>query len=240
VEDCAIVMAAISRPDGQDLAVTERPFYWDATRDFRKLRVGFFAEAFADTDRNPAWIKNDQRTLADLRDMNLELIPLKIPDFPALDALNLSVESATFFDELLRSGRHELLTVKTKAERYRTARLIPAVEYLQSQRLRALMMARLADATAAVDVYVAPYSSGFVTSRPQPGTPQPPPNFTQQHTQMANLACYPAVALPNGFTPDGTPSSITFYARPYGEAALLTLAKAYQDATGFHLSQPPL
>jgi Asp-tRNA(Asn)/Glu-tRNA(Gln) amidotransferase A subunit family amidase len=240
VEDCAIVMAAIARPDGHDLAVTDRPFHWDVTRDFRKLRVGFFADAFADTDRNPAWIKNDQTTLADLREMGFELIPLTVPDFPALDALNLSVESATFFDELLRSGRHELLTVKTKADRYRTARMIPAVEYLQSQRLRAMMMAALASATAAVDVYVAPYSSGFVTSRPPAGAPQPPPNVTQQHTQMANLACYPAVALPNGFTPDGTPSSITFYARPYGEAALLTLAKAYQNATGYHLQQPTL
>jgi Asp-tRNA(Asn)/Glu-tRNA(Gln) amidotransferase A subunit family amidase len=56
---------------------------------------------------------------------------------------------------------------------------------------------------------------------------------------MANLACYPAVALPNGFTPKGTPTSIIFMGRPFGELDVMTLAKAYQDATGFNTQHPP-
>jgi len=240
VEDCAVVMSVIARPDGQDLAVSDLPFQWDSKRDFKKLRIGFFEEAFSDADRNPEWIKHERETLAKLREMGVTLIPLKIPVFPELDTLNLSVESAVFFDELMRTDRYRLLTVKTRGERYRTSRLIPAVEYLQSQRLRSMMMAKLAEATAGVDVYLAPYSTGRIDPQPAPGTPPPPPNFTQQHTQMANLACYPAIALPNGFTESGMPSSITFYARPYGESALLCIAKAYQDATTFNLKQPPL
>jgi Asp-tRNA(Asn)/Glu-tRNA(Gln) amidotransferase A subunit family amidase len=240
VEDCAVVMQAIAKPDGQDLAVTELPFQWDAQRDFKKLRIGFFEEAFADKDRNPEWIQNDTATLTKLRALGAKLIPLKVPVFPELDTINFTVESAVFFDELMRTDRYHLLTLKARAERFRVARLIPAVEYLQSQRLRSMMMAKLAEATANVDVYVAPYGTGRIEPPPPPGTPQPPLNFTQRHTTMANLACYPAVALPNGFTTAGTPSSIAFYARPYGEAALLTLAKAYQDATGFNLKTPPL
>ena len=57
---------------------------------------------------------------------------------------------------------------------------------------------------------------------------------------MANLATYPAVAVPNGFNPAGAPTSITFFARPFGEAELLAVVKAYQDATGFHLRRPNL
>ncbi len=57
---------------------------------------------------------------------------------------------------------------------------------------------------------------------------------------MANLACYPALAVPNGFTEAGTPGSVTFHARPFGEAELLAVAKAYQDASGFHLKHPNL
>ena len=240
VEDCAIVMQAIARPDGIDLSVSTLPFNWDARRDLKTVRVGYLPQAFADTDRNPDWIKNDAATLAHLRGLGIELVPLTLPDIPELDALTLSVESAVFFDELLRSDRHQLLTVKTRAPRLRAARLIPAVEYLQSQRLRAMMMAQLAAATASVDVYVAPYSSGIVAPPAALGAPTPPQNFTQQHNQMANLACYPAIALPNGFTTDGTPSAITFLARPFGEAALLTVAKAYQDLTGYNLKPPPL
>ena len=55
---------------------------------------------------------------------------------------------------------------------------------------------------------------------------------------MANLACYPAVNVPNGFSPEGIPTNATFFARPFGETELLALAKAYQDAAGFHLRKP--
>ena len=55
---------------------------------------------------------------------------------------------------------------------------------------------------------------------------------------MANLACYPAINVPNGFTDDGQPTNVTFFARPFGEMELLALAKAYQDAAGFHLKKP--
>ncbi len=55
---------------------------------------------------------------------------------------------------------------------------------------------------------------------------------------MANLACYPAINVPNGFTDTGSPTNVTFFARPFGEMELLALAKAYQDAAGFHTRRP--
>ena len=57
---------------------------------------------------------------------------------------------------------------------------------------------------------------------------------------MANLACYPAINVPNGFSEAGTPTNVTFFARPFREHELLALAKAYQDAAGFHLREPNL
>jgi Asp-tRNA(Asn)/Glu-tRNA(Gln) amidotransferase A subunit family amidase len=241
VEDCAVVMEAIAHPDGRDLSVTELPFQYDATLDVRKLRVGYFADAFDDADRLPDWKQNDKATLERLRQMGYELIPLSVPEFP-IDVLSLSVEAAVFFDELTRSGRDQLLTNKERGERFRSGRMIPAVEYLQSQRLRSMMMQELAKTTANVDVYLAPSTNGNprAPEGAPPPNPAPPPNKTQQHYQMANLACYPAVALPNGFSSNGTPTSMIFMARPYGEAQLLSFAKAYQDATGFNLKHPVL
>jgi Asp-tRNA(Asn)/Glu-tRNA(Gln) amidotransferase A subunit family amidase len=46
--------------------------------------------------------------------------------------------------------------------------------------------------------------------------------------------------VPNGFAPDGTPTGILFIGQLYGEADMLRLAKAYQDATDFHLRRPSL
>jgi len=241
VEDCAVVMSVIAKPDGKDLSVSEIPFNWNATREFKSLRVGYLEQAFADTDRNAEWIANDKQTLTQLRKMGVNLVPLQVPEFP-IEVLSVSVEAAVFFDELLRSGRHKLLTAATKADRFRASRMVPAVEYLQSQRMRSMMMQKLAEATASVDVYLAPSTNG--NPRAPEGAPPPvnapPPNFTQRHSQMANLACYPGVALPNGFTSAGVPTSINFMGRPFGEPELMVLAKAYQDATGFNLKQPTI
>jgi Asp-tRNA(Asn)/Glu-tRNA(Gln) amidotransferase A subunit family amidase len=55
---------------------------------------------------------------------------------------------------------------------------------------------------------------------------------------MANLACYPALNVPTGFTAAGTPTHVTFFARPFGETELLTLARAYQDVAKHHLTRP--
>jgi Asp-tRNA(Asn)/Glu-tRNA(Gln) amidotransferase A subunit family amidase len=238
VEDCAAVMAAIARPDDLDLSVTELPFNYDSRLPLKSLRVGYLADAFADKDRLPEWISNDSRSLAAIRGLGIELVPLAVPEFP-VEVLNINVEAAVFFDALLRSGQYRKLTATTKADRFRVSRFVPAVEYLQSQRLRSRMMQQLAAATAAVDVYLAPSTGG--NPRP-PGTDNStrPQNHTQQHFQMANLAGYPAIALPNGFASSGSPTSITFMARPYGEAALLAVARAYQDATDFNRLRPAL
>ena len=62
----------------------------------------------------------------------------------------------------------------------------------------------------------------------------------QRHFTMANSACYPALAVPNGFLDSGSPSSITIMGRPFAEAEVLALGKAYQDAAKFHLKTPEL
>jgi Asp-tRNA(Asn)/Glu-tRNA(Gln) amidotransferase A subunit family amidase len=46
VEDCAMVLSAIHGPDGEDLAVRDAAFAWDAGYDWKKLRVGYFKPAF--------------------------------------------------------------------------------------------------------------------------------------------------------------------------------------------------
>ncbi|MCH9827934.1 MAG: amidase [Gammaproteobacteria bacterium] len=234
VEDCALVMNVIARPDGRDLSVSELPFNWDAGLDLRRVRVGYVKEAFADADRYPEWVRNDHDSIEQLRSLGFDLSPVTLPDFPT-ESLRLSVEAAVFHDELLRSGQYKQMTNPSRGERMLASRLIPAVEYLQSQRLRSMMMQQLAHATAGVDVYLAPSTHGAPRNR----TTDAPASRSRDHFNMANLACYPALAVPNGFTSAGTPTSISFMARPYREAELLAVAKAYQDATGFNTRQPP-
>jgi Asp-tRNA(Asn)/Glu-tRNA(Gln) amidotransferase A subunit family amidase len=264
-EDCAVVMSVIAKPDGRDLSVSELPFNWNAKLDIKKLRVGYLKDAFDET-RDPEAKKLDDATLAQMQALGIKLIPVTVPDW-TMDVSSYSVESAVFFDELIRTGRDKQLTSPGRGNGWRGARLIPAVEYLQLQRARSMMMIKLAEATEGFDVYLAPANSGAGggggrgRGAAAAGTDAAPSAAAagrgrvgagrgagggfarspmQRHFNMANLACYPALAVPNGFYGNGSPASVTFMARPFGEAELIAVAKAYQDAAGFASKHPAL
>jgi Asp-tRNA(Asn)/Glu-tRNA(Gln) amidotransferase A subunit family amidase len=222
VEDCALVLQAIYGPDGQDGTVVDRPFSWNPAADLKQLRIGYIKSDF-DTER--AGRAQDDQTLTTLRALGAELIPIKLPDYPvnAL-AFILFTEAAAAFDELTRSDRDDLLVQQIQdawPNMLRLARLIPAVEYIQANRIRTLIMRAMADLMQTIDVYIAPISVG-------------------DNLLLTNLTGHPAIALPNGFSAAGTPTSITFNGRLYDEATLLMVAKQYQDATDFHLQHPAM
>uniref|UniRef100_Q01WQ6 Amidase n=1 Tax=Solibacter usitatus (strain Ellin6076) TaxID=234267 RepID=Q01WQ6_SOLUE len=248
-EDCALVMSVIARPDGRDLSVSEIPFNWNAHLDVRKLRVGYLEGAFEET-RDAAVKKIEERTLEQVKALGIQLVPVKLPEW-SIDTSSIGVESGVFFDDLIRSNRDKEMTNPGRANSFRSSRLIPAVEYLQGQRARSMMMAKLAEATRDIDVYLVPVNQGGGGGAAGRGAAPadggrggrgggPNRSVVGRHFGMANLACYPALNVVNGFTDAGTPTNITFYARPFGEAELLALGKAYQDATGFHLKHPAL
>jgi Asp-tRNA(Asn)/Glu-tRNA(Gln) amidotransferase A subunit family amidase len=186
--------------------------------------------------------KFEEAALAKLRAMGVNLIPVEFPKYPyaAMRSILLA-EAAAAFDDLTRSGRDKLLNQQTKDDwpnTFRAARFVPAVEYIQANRARTTAMELAAKVFEQVDVIVAP-------------------TFSTQ-LLITNLTGHPAIILPNGFRGDdspkarvrengevegggpGTPLSLTFLGQLYGEAKMLALAKAYQDATDFHRKHPQL
>lgn len=229
-EDCALVMQAIGQPDGRDLSVTDIPFNWDARLDVRKLRVGYIADGFESA--TGAVAENGRKVLAHLRALGVTLTPLEIPRFPYYTAA-LGVEKSVFHSELMLTSA-ELLTRPDLAPGFHAPRLVSAVDYLGSQRARAVMMLRLAEATAPVDVWVsmATHSKG--------GAIEENDSPTQQHSEMANLAGYPALAVPSGWDEAGLPTGVTVYGRPFADGEVIALGMACQDTLGVHLKHPQL
>ncbi len=225
VEDCAVVLDAIYGPDDKDVTVVDLPFNWDASGDAKTLKVGYLKSDFEKEREDAQWKANDQATLDILRGLGFNLIPIELPDYPIeAMALILNVEAAAAFDELTRSNRDDLMVRQIQnawPNRFREARMVPAVEYIQANRLRTLVMKAVQERLAGIDVYVGPSWEG-------------------RNSLLTNLTGHPAVVLPNGLTKEGTPSSITFIGRLYGEDKLLAVARAYQDATSFHLRHPAL
>jgi len=234
VPDCAAVFDAIRGADPLDRTVVDRPFGWDDSMTIDGLRIGYVRSAFEaepeGEDEEELLFARQSRVheltaLEVLRSMGIDLIPIELPELP-VSALSfiLSAEAAAAFDELTRSGRDEELVRQIEdawPNEFRTARTIPAVEYIQANRVRTLVMREMARIMDDVDVYVCP-------------------SFGGDNLLLTNLTGHPAVVVPNGFTDKGSPTSITFTGRLYGEAETLAVANAYQQATGFHLEHPPL
>jgi Asp-tRNA(Asn)/Glu-tRNA(Gln) amidotransferase A subunit family amidase len=222
VEDCALVFNEIYGPDHKDFTVLDKPFEWDRDLDIKTLRIGYVKALFEKEYENKA---NDAKVLETLRGMGVQLITVELPEFPVGSlAFILNAEAAAAFDELTRSNKDDLMKRQVRhawPNTFRYARLIPAVEYIQANRFRGILMQKLAKALKDIDVYVVP-------------------SFGGSHLLMTNLTGQPAVVVPNGFNDKKSPTSITFMGKLFGEANALAAARAYQEAAGFHKMHPDL
>jgi Asp-tRNA(Asn)/Glu-tRNA(Gln) amidotransferase A subunit family amidase len=224
-EDCALVLDAIHGPDGADATAVAAPFRWDARVRPQELRIGYFQSAFERDERQYPTRAFDLATLEVLRSLGARLTPVELPELP-YETMNLilSAEAGAAFDaytraglvdRMVRQGRNTWPTV------FRAARFIPAIDYINANRVRTLAIRRWAELFRELDVIVTP-------------------TFAPNQLLATNLTGHPAVILPNGFREDGTPVSITFLGDLFGEAKLLALAHAYQQATDFHRRRPTL
>jgi len=221
-EELAIVFNAIQGEDGIDQTLYDVPFNYKPVIDLKNLKVGYLKSDF---DSLYDFHVNDSLTLARLKELGVDLIPIELPDLPVNElSLILSTEASAAFDELTRSNRDDLLVRQIKnawPNEFRSSRFIPAVEYINANRIRFLLIQEMEKLMNEVDIYIAPSWYG-------------------NNLLLTNLTGHPAVVLPNGFSEDGTPTSITFTGKLFNEGILIAFAKLYQDATDFHKKHPPL
>ncbi len=200
----------------------EMLFFYEPVIDFSKLKIGYLKSDF---DKPYDFHLQDSVTLTKLKELGVELIPIELPALPINDlGIILSAEVGAAFDELTRSNRDDLLVRQVKdawPNVFRASRFIPAVEYINANRIRFLLIQQMEILMEEVDLYIAPSWEG-------------------DNLLLTNLTGHPCVVLPNGFSDDGTPTSITFSGRLFDEGRLLAFAKKYQDSTDFHKKHPPI
>lgn len=218
-EDCALVFQAIYGPDGKDLAVPAIPFNFNSKQPLQSIRIGYVKSDF---ERNYPFRQQDSAALAVLRSLGAELIPVALPEMPDIRFI-LEAEAAAAFDELTRSNRDDLMVRQVRnawPNVFRGARFVPAVEYIQANRKRSELIEKMhRDVFSQVDVYVHP-------------------SFASNSLTITNYTGHPCVVVPNGFQPNGRPTSITVTAKLYEEGLALRVAGAFQQATDFNLKRP--
>ncbi len=219
--DCALVFDAIRGVDSRDRSTIPASFniQFDSITE---LKVGYFANLFPG---NQAAEITDP-TLLELETLGIDLVPVDFKPSVPISQLRfiLNAEAAAAFDELTRSNRDDEMVRQIKRawpNTFRQARLIPAVEYLQANRLRTLLIEELHELFQEYDVIVTP-------------------TFGGDQLTATNLTGHPALVLPNGFDQNGRPGSITFLANLFDEASLLMLGHAYQSGTDYEDKHPEL
>ncbi|PAU95701.1 amidase [Aliifodinibius salipaludis] len=222
VKDAALVFDAIHGPDGKDQTVFDLPFNYKSDIDVSDLKIGYLESALkSDYDNR----QRDSLTLAKLEELGAELIPIQLPDYPVSDlSFILTAEGATAFDQLTLSNKDDEMVRQGKSawpNLFRSARFIPAIEYIQANRARQVLIQKMDSVMQQVDMYVSPTYGG-------------------NNLLLTNLTGHPSVIVPNGFTDEGQPTSITFIGDLFDEGRILGVSQKYQQATDFHTKHPKM
>jgi Asp-tRNA(Asn)/Glu-tRNA(Gln) amidotransferase A subunit family amidase len=212
IDDCALVFAAICGVDANDETTVNRSFVWRPRVDFRKLKIGFLVNADADPKDTARMDK--EPFVQQLRKRGAEIRPVKFTSPTQSIFTILEVEAASAFDALTRSEDLDRVQNSAWPTSFRTHRFVPAVEYLQAQRVRSLTMRRFESEFGDLDLFLAYGIGGY--SLP-----------------LTNSTGHPQAIIPYGVNDKGQNLSVSVVGRLYQEDRMLAVAKALQDATKF-------
>ncbi|HWP02104.1 MAG TPA: amidase, partial [Gemmatimonadaceae bacterium] len=243
VEDCAMVFSVIHGADEKDPATVTAPFQYERSPDLRRYRIGY-------DERAPQALLDKLRELgAELRPIGQRpstagLSSLGVESAAAFDSY-VSTLPQQFVDSVLSAtGRGRAgggrgagadsagrgggrgapppadNSPLAAAMRFARGRTVTALEFLQTQRRRLIVMQQMAELMADFDMYVS--GTGDVA--------------------LTNQTGHPAVVLPYAFSEGEHPQPIctTIIGNLFQDDKILSVANAYQRATTWHLRHPQL
>ncbi len=225
VADAAIVFSYIHGTDGKDLSAVNLPFNYAPQKSIKQLKIAYAKNYF---DKIKDTSRNEWKALQAFKKMGIQLIPVNFPDsgvyqFNIMDVV-IGVECAAQFDDMTRNNIDDELTRQTKNDwpnQFRTARFIPAVEYVNAQRHRYLLMQKVNEVIQQYDAIICP-SRG-----------------DGNQSAITNLTGHPVVCVPTGFDKKlNLPTGISFVGKLFDEATLLNIADAFQKATPWDEAHP--
>jgi Asp-tRNA(Asn)/Glu-tRNA(Gln) amidotransferase A subunit family amidase len=223
VEDCALVFSAIHGPDGYDRTVVEGAgFDWNPTTPLSSLRIGYDRKAFEKArPEQTAVLEHFRKQGLAPRPVDL---PANNPAYDALPDLTILTEGAAAFAEFAdRGGLRQLVQQSDSSwpNLLRFGATLPAADYLNAQRVRRHLQAAMDKALDGFDVFITPAGSA--------------PSIT-----WTNLTGHPTCITRCGKTSNGLPISVEFTGNLFREDAVLRLAYAWEQASGWNHQWPDM
>jgi aspartyl-tRNA(Asn)/glutamyl-tRNA(Gln) amidotransferase subunit A len=176
-----------------------------------------------------------------LRQLGMEIVDVEIEslaDAAAADFIVLNSEAFAAHEAMLRTRR---IDYGPSARVYHLqGAFLSAADYITALEVGAMVRDRVDEALSAVDVLATPVVPVLTAEAARSAKAQPHTGGTATFTAPFNLTGHPALALPCGLSADGIPIGLQLVGRARGEADLLSLAQAYEQATQWHHLRPPV
>ena len=157
VEDTVLVLSAINGFDSDDKGSIDASFNYDASTSIEGLRVGYIPASFEDESSTDV----DRDALEAMRQLNVELVEVSLPDLPYMSLMNVVyAEAAAAFEELTLNDRDDELVWQAKGawpNIFRKARFLSAVDHVQLDRLRYKSMQVMDELFSNVDFVIGPF-----------------------------------------------------------------------------------
>ena len=230
VEDAALLFNALKEPSPDD-----------ALAQLRRGVAGLTLGRMPQRDREPASaevLAAYDESLRVLEKLGARIVDVDLPkpfiELGAMVGRIIGAEGYSYVGELVDDPKQPV--DDDVRPRIQLGRGLSARDYLLLLRERETLKAQWNAALAHVDALLTPGTA----------TPAPRVQDIDQkgsaaiYTRAINLVDWCALAVPNGFTPGGLPTSLQIACRGYGEAMALRIGGAFEQATPWHRRTPAL
>ena len=266
VEDCAIMMNAISGYDSYDSTSVniEVPDYKQSlVKDVKGIRIGIPKEYFVE-GMDPDVEKTVKEAMDHFKEIGATVQTVSLPHTEYAVAIYYIIATAEASSNLARydgvkygfrsKGYRDLSEMysRTRAGGFGKEvkrRIILGTYvlsagyydayYRKASQVRTLMRKDFEEAFRQVDVIMAP-TAPTPAFRIGEKTEDPLQMYLSDiHTIPVNLAGIPAMTIPCGFSRDNLPIGLQMMGKHFDEEKLLRVAYAFEQSTDFHLKKPP-
>jgi len=238
-DDCGLVLDAIAGPDPHDPTAAARPFRYDGSEVVgRRFRFGVIRDVAA-TAEDPVR-EAFSRSLEVLRKIGtVEEVTLADLPYEAITRTILMAEAASAFEDMIESGAIAGLTAPEDRFTAYARDAILAKDYIKALRLRAFVVREADRVLSEFDALVAPGRPAVASALDREFRSAARGNVPDIMGAIGNAAGLPAIAVPNGVSEAGLPTSLQFMGRAWEENTVLAAARAWQGITDYHLHHPP-
>jgi aspartyl-tRNA(Asn)/glutamyl-tRNA(Gln) amidotransferase subunit A len=236
VRDAAMVLNAIAGYDRRDGTSSRRPvvdYVPDEGCGIRGVRIGFAENFFF--DRLDGDVESAVRgAIARAESLGAAIKPVTVPDVAALNAVArviLLAEASAVMEPYMEPRSQFGADVLALLDQ---GRLVPAVDYVNAQRLRRRMQLEFSKLWAEVDCLCMPTTPNVApvigdTTVRLGGRDEDVRLASTRLVRGINALGLPALSLPCGLSGSGLPAGLQIVGPPFEEALILRIGAALED-----------